>query len=662
MSVVAALSWATPADGNGVFDPLGIVSSSGITLAQMQLSLDPATSWLGVSGNSILVAIVQVQWFLYRFFVGVCLWLMNTALTFDWLPWVTTPVQALLTPAQQLIDSLHLTPLMFALSALAAVAVIWRGRFGAGIGEMGAAILIAALGAGLLATPLATVTGPGGWIMTARDAGVQVAAAIVAPNAPAADAAVVRKATSARLADVFLVIPMQLVNFGKPVPTVCKQAYETKLKAGPYPEDAAPIRDAVQACDSTVKAVDGITGLGTMQLIQYSLMVIALITGVIGLAVMIQALLAVRDAAKLVWTMVYAIAPGAGRAQMWQVLVSLAFAMVGIGLAIVGGGLYAELLWRFFQSSTTPAPGQNPTNPILAFVILDVVGLIGAILLLIGLIRHRSRAKAMAERMHRATSPTRPVSMPSFSWRNAVGPAITARALTHRMAGSRARALTGAGASNTPYGAGGPGAAVRFGAPLATRLANGSGKAALLAGKVAFGATIGAPVAVPRWTKAAQDSISATRTALAGKAGAGKDHVATAVGRRVSAAADYRAEYARNVHTAGRFLGRVVTGPASPSLDASPPGRNRTVGRSVAQPQGQHRVLGPEMTSAMGGTVGGGKNPPAPSARTGALADPSQPTRRRHGASADPGGSSPAPPASPVLLQRRLKLTHQRQP
>ena len=645
MSVVAALSWATPADGNGVFDPLGIVSSSGITLAQMQLSLDPATSWLGVSGNSILVAIVQVQWFLYRFFVGVCLWLMNTALTFDWLPWVTTPVQALLTPAQQLIDSLHLTPLMFGLSALVAVAVIWRGRFGAGIGEMGAAILIAALGAGLLATPLATVTGPGGWIMTARDAGVQVSAAIVAPNAPAADAAAVRKATSARLADVFLVIPMQLVNFGKPVPTACKQAYETKLKAGPYPEDAAPIRDAVQACDSTVKAVDGITALGTMQLIQYSLMVIALITGVIGLAVMIQALLAVRDAAKLVWTMVYAIAPGAGRAQMWQVLVSLAFALVGIGLAIVGGGLYAELLWRFFQSSTTPPPGQNPTNPILAFVILDVVGLIGAVLLLIALIRHRSRAKAMAERMHRATSPTRPVSMPSFSWRNAVGPAITARALTRRMSSSAAPgapARVFAGAAHPP-GAGGPGAAVRSAAPLATRLANGSGKAALLAGKVAFGATIGAPVAVPRWTKAAQASISATRTALAGKADAGKDHVATAVGRRVSAAADYRAEYARNVRTAGRFVGRVVTGPASPSLDASPPGRNRTVGRSIAQPQGQYRVLGPETASAMGGALRGGKKPPPPSAPTGALADPSQPTRRRHGANVDTGGSSPPP-------------------
>lgn len=660
MSVVAALSWATPADGNGVIDPLGVVSSSGITLAQMQLSLDPATSWLGVSGNSILVAIVQVQWFLYRFFVGVCLWLMNTALTFDWLPWVTTPVQALLTPAQQLIDSLHLTPLMFGLSALVALAVIWRGRFGAGIGEMGAAILIAALGAGLLATPLATVTGPGGWIMTARDAGVQVSAAIVAPNAPAADAAAVRKATSARLADVFLVTPMQLVNFSKPVPTACKQAYETKLKAGPYPEDAAPIRAAVQACDSTVKAVDGITALGTMQLIQYSLLVIALITGMIGLAVMIQALLAVRDAAKLVWTMVYAIAPGAGRAQMWQVLVSLAFALVGIGLAIVGGGLYAELLWRFFQSATTPPPGQNPTNPILAFVILDVVGLIGAILLLIGLIRHRSRAKAMAERMHRATSPTRPVSMPSFSWRNAVGPAITARALTHRMAGSGARALTGAGASNTAYGAGGPGAAVRSGAPLATRLANGSGKAALLAGKVAFGATIGAtigaPVAVPRWTKAAQASISATRTALAGKASGVKAHLSTAVAGRVSAAQEYGSEYARNVRTAGRFLSRVV--PAAPRLPApvnGQPSDGQAPGEPPAAPgrrPGAPPRAHPSVTSS-------DPRPPstsAPAVRT----SPTRPSARRGDRpGGDPNGS---PPPSPVMLQRRLKLTHQRQP
>lgn len=245
----AAPAWAT---GTGAAAALwlGVADSDGVPIEKYGLSLNNGS----LTDPTAAPPALAMHWAysLYLAIISVPLWMGRNVDSFGWLEIIGAPFDFL---GQQLTAMVHSPAVVLTVGTIAAAAIgvtIAIGRFSRGVAMTVTAILLAYLSVALGAKPLDALIGPSGLLTTGRDIGIEAAAEL--SGKPATGQAAV-DAQSAALADNFIRIPTQEMNFGADIdapPYNCGPTWSTAIKAG----DIDKVKDAVAKCPNGKKLHD----------------------------------------------------------------------------------------------------------------------------------------------------------------------------------------------------------------------------------------------------------------------------------------------------------------------------------------------------------------------------------------------------------------------
>ncbi|GAB4917184.1 MULTISPECIES: hypothetical protein [Mycobacterium] len=237
----AAPAWAS---GTGAAAALwlGVADSDGVPIEKYGLSLNNGS----LTDPTAAPPALAMHWAysLYLAIISVPLWMGRNVDSFGWLEIIGAPFDFL---GQQLTAMVHSPAVVLTVGTIAAAAIgvtIAIGRFSRGVAMIVTAVLLAYLSVALGAKPLDALIGPSGLLTTGRDIGIEAAAEL--SGKPATGQAAV-DAQSASLADNFIRIPTQEMNFGADIdapPYNCGPTWSNAIEAG----DIDKVKDAVATC------------------------------------------------------------------------------------------------------------------------------------------------------------------------------------------------------------------------------------------------------------------------------------------------------------------------------------------------------------------------------------------------------------------------------
>lgn len=247
--------------GSGIVAPFlpggSIHDSSGIPLANyIVLPLDRG----GVFdfGKAIVTAPLDFIWTGHLGAFAWMIWLCDWVISFEWLQLLTVPFNTLAELLQEALGRLNWIPFALAVTAgIAGLAILSGKKVMSGWTEMLVSAFLAFLAVGMLANPVATLTGAGGALDTARDWGNNLAAAVATDDLDTVDfntEDVLSETVSMQLVDVFVKIPAQALTFGHALEGECAAKFdETMLTKAPVISNGNDVRDAVSGCDPAAK-------------------------------------------------------------------------------------------------------------------------------------------------------------------------------------------------------------------------------------------------------------------------------------------------------------------------------------------------------------------------------------------------------------------------
>lgn len=247
--------------GSGIVAPFlpggSIHDSAGIPLANyIVLPLDRG----GVFdfGKAIVTAPLDFIWTGHIGAFAWMIWLCNWVISFEWLQLLTVPFNALAELLQSALGRLNWIPFALSITAgIAGLAILTGKKVASGWVEMLISAFLAFLAVGMLANPVATLTGAGGALDTARSWGNTLAAAVATDDLDTVDfntEDVLSETVSMQLVDVFVKIPAQALTFGHTLQGECAAKFdETMLTKAPVISNGNDVRDAVSSCDESAK-------------------------------------------------------------------------------------------------------------------------------------------------------------------------------------------------------------------------------------------------------------------------------------------------------------------------------------------------------------------------------------------------------------------------
>lgn len=509
-------------------------------------------------------------WDFYRIAVEVVVWGLGFVLQFKFLALVRAPANVVAEVIQNTIGQLGIISTIATVSALISAVWWFKGRAGAGLGEMAVTAVIAALMGTALANPVAMITGPDGAMAKAQQMGSAISANLLTTDAAKhASGSVgtgatkdpvggggqdpntmVKDAATKRILDVFVRTPHELLETGMAldgpgVPKACLKAYNNAFPGG-------SIKPMTKVCPPVVKDT---VEHPQKSLVGAPVISIALVLTGIFILILLGATgfltgLAAFEAAKFSLVMLKAMFVGASRGALF---VAIATVVVSLGLmvgAIVALAVYVLILTGIFDQT-------HGWNIVQIYLFIDIACFICCVMAVLHLFRAKKHGKRLGQKAGAALSP-KPAAMPSPTRASMTQTAMRgARSIqAHRSQRQLAGALQGGGVG----GGGGarelPAGGERRG--LAKTVGRGAVKGTMLAAKGAIGATIGAPVAIPRAVQATKTAVNTRRAMLNTKASLAKGSIAS----RKQPVQNYMAEYKNNVQAAGRGIKHGAAGVA----------------------------------------------------------------------------------------------------
>jgi len=378
--IPAALSW------------IALTDSRGISVWSYGMSLDGGG--LTSPGKLVWSFPTELLWQIYRAMVVFAIWFIDWVMGFTWLSWIATPVLALSDALRAVVAQLGLGPLFLTILAAVAGMAIIRGRFALGLFEVLMGCVVAALAVGGLSNPVGLVTGDSGYIMQARDLGIELSAGLAHNGDTTGNADKLRTQIGQTLADTFVRTPHALVNYGRPIAgDRCESVYNDALRQSARETDSSYVRDKVSGCDGSMGVVAANPNAG-MAMSAFVLTPAALL--VLGFALLLCGALLMAaarvlyESLKLVVTLVTGVLPGNGRGSLWQGIGNLVMALATMTFTIVFLTGYLLVLQAVFGNS-----GSGGVPVMATFVLVDVLIVIGAILFW----RTRKRLQEAAARL-----------------------------------------------------------------------------------------------------------------------------------------------------------------------------------------------------------------------------------------------------------------------
>ncbi|MEU0489991.1 type IV secretion system protein [Nocardiopsis sp. NPDC006139] len=523
----AAAAEPTLEPPEGLLAPFTFTDSYGIPLDHYDITAD--TGGMSDWDLKLQLWLTNSLMSLNRLTIGACAWLLNWAFEFELARLITEPMREIGETYQSaIIDRLDLGGVLLLLGAAWCGVQMMRGRVAMGAGELAVTLIISALAATVLARPADLLLGEDGLLMHTRDTAMALTSVTLTHGETVStEPAQAAEPLTTALVDVLIVQPHQSLNYGTTLDEehTCWDAYREIVETGPWGDEKTPRDVMVDAgCEALAEynetpTVDRL--FGALLLVGATLIVsllILLLVCALLIAVLAMGLYVVLCPIALV----AALLPGGGRQLLWRWIGGVVKSLLAILAVCVFIAIFTLLISAFMSA------GEN--MPLVArFAILDIVALGG-------LIYHRKLLNAgsrASQRLSRRLETARFGGARGRGWLGPGGQAPTlagmardARAEVRRVSApvTRTAAVVGKawkGKSGKPTPPGAGRLQQRMNQTRGGRIAWRVGKAAALAGKVAFGATVGAPVALPKATAAVKAAATArsavTKAKLAGK-------------------------------------------------------------------------------------------------------------------------------------------------
>ncbi|MFE9327439.1 hypothetical protein ACIHDR_37570 [Nocardia sp. NPDC052278] len=214
----------------------------------------PLSDYLFATDSSILnpretafAMVLGLLFTVYMVIVISAIWLTGFVVSFHWLDWLSKPLNAV---ADGLRDQIA-TPIMLTVAAsIGAFVVAWfvvRGYHAKAALQVVFMLVVAVVGVGYLAHPLAAVLSSNGLLAQGRDVGISVAAGLNGESN--ADPGAIVADLSSTVADNFARHPLQVWNFGHVIDDSprCRTAWSSGTLAGSESQVARGMRDCGDA-------------------------------------------------------------------------------------------------------------------------------------------------------------------------------------------------------------------------------------------------------------------------------------------------------------------------------------------------------------------------------------------------------------------------------
>ncbi|WP_159942555.1 type IV secretion system protein [Nocardiopsis sp. FR6] len=524
----AAAAEPAPEAPEGLLAPFTFTDPYGIPLDHYDITAD--TGGMADWDLKLQLWLTNGLMSLNRLIIGACSWLLNWAFEFQLAQLITEPMREIGETYQSaLIDRLDLAGVFLLLGAAWCGVQMMRGRVAMGAGELAVTLIISALAATVLARPADLLLGENGLLMHTRDTAMALTSVTLTHGELAStDPTQAAEPLTTALVDVLIVQPHQALNYGVVLQEdhLCWEAYREMVETGPWGDEETPrelMREA--GCEDLAEynadpTIDRLFGalllVGATVIV--SLLILLLVCALL-IAVLAMGLYVVLCPIALVT----ALLPGGGRQLLWRWVGGVVKSLLAILAVCVFIAIFTLLISAFMSA------GEH--MPLVArFALLDIVALGG-------LIYHRkllSAGSRASQRLSRRLETARMGGARGRGWLGPGGSAPTlagmardARSEVRRVTAPVQRTAAMAGKAwkgskpgkPTPPGAGR--LQQRMNQTRGGRIAWRVGKAAALAGKVALGSTVGAPIALPKATRAVKAAATArsayTKAKLAGK-------------------------------------------------------------------------------------------------------------------------------------------------
>lgn len=355
--IYAGATAAVAADGtgqtSGLFIPTtGIHDTHGIAIEKyMSLPLDRGDVW--TPQKMWVTSMLDILWVGHIFYVAVLFALVKFLLAFEWVDFIATPLNGIAVSFQALVTQFHWIPFALMVTAFVAGIYMLRGKFSSGLIECVIAVFIAIAATGVLANPVATITGPDGFLNSAKTWGGEIAVAITTdpgtkPDATMSPDKVLSETVIAQLVDTYVRVPAQTVTFGHVLTGDCDKVFDKTFgERNPINVAETNVRDRVGECDKDAKEYvqsPVITKVGAMANIQVGSFFMTVLIYGLAFYIISSVFSSLWNGLKAMFMSLWAVLPATSRTGLWRSVIGMYSACVMIIAAMVLLAGYLKVL------------------------------------------------------------------------------------------------------------------------------------------------------------------------------------------------------------------------------------------------------------------------------------------------------------------------------
>lgn len=375
--------------GTSWLEWIDLKDSDGISVWKYELSIDRG----GVTspGKALWAFIIDFFYGIYRFFVTLLIWFLEWVLSMEWISTIATPVLAIGDAMTSLFNQFGVVPTMLTIAAFVSALWIMRGKVATGVWEMSMALVIAAVAAGALASPVRMVVGEDGLITQSAEAGRDIGLALSPDRAVDDSKEARRNAQIAQLVDVFLRKPTQLINYGRVLDGgPCHEIWNRATQDGPH-GDSSVVRDAVRSCDQEAGnfARNPNAAMAANSWLLYpSGGLLGLLAITLAGGVLISGAWVLFQAVKLIVTLIVGLLPGGGRGALMLTLAEITMALLVLVFTSVFLSVFIEIIGALFNNASPGSFGRT-------LILVDILLIVGSLVYW----RQRKSIQASAKRL-----------------------------------------------------------------------------------------------------------------------------------------------------------------------------------------------------------------------------------------------------------------------
>lgn len=298
--------------------------------------------------------LVSIIWSVHIFAIAWILTFLDWLISFEWVSWLGTPIEALAEILQTKLSAIGWVPMALAVAALVAGVVIFRGKFGTGIIDLGISLMSAILVAGALANPITSLTAENGGLDTVQSWGKELMTDFFVdedeqpPSSDENKDNVIAEEITQPLASLFIRQPAQSIAFGHTLTGECDEVFTEQMKtSSPIAGGEDTVRDKVADCDPVAKVYVFNPNFGQVITAVVSLGGVAgvlMIAEILAVLLVGSILMTFWDGMKAMGSAYIAVLPAVGRYTLWKSIMGLLFGLGSIVLFLILIGGFLKLV------------------------------------------------------------------------------------------------------------------------------------------------------------------------------------------------------------------------------------------------------------------------------------------------------------------------------